>query len=88
VLVSFKLNEKLTDEIRKAIESGLVIKFVYKVELRRSSATWFDRTLADASVTATLRYDTLTRQYHVARSIDGRTEWADVTHGKIWRGVR
>ena len=79
VLVSFKLNETLTDEIRKAIQSGLTIKFVYKVDLRRSSSVWVDRTLASASVAATLRYDTLTRQYHAARSIDGRTEWADVT---------
>jgi hypothetical protein len=79
VLVSFKLNETLTDEIRTAIQSGLTIKFVYKIDLRRSSAMWVDRTLASASVTATLRYDTLTREYHVARSVDGRTEWADVT---------
>ena len=79
VLVSFKLNEALTDEVRTAIQSGLTIKFVYKVELRRSSAVWFDRGLASALVAASLRYDTLTRQYHVARSVDGRTEWADVT---------
>jgi hypothetical protein len=79
VLVSFKLNETLTDEIRKAIQSGLTIKFVYKVDLRRSSSVWVDRTLQSATVAATLRYDTLTRQYHAARSIDGRTEWADVT---------
>ena len=79
VLVSFKLNETLTDEIRKAIQSGLTVKFLYKVELRRGSATWFDRTLQTASVAATLRYDTLTREYHIARSIDGRTEKADVT---------
>ena len=78
VLVSFKLNETLTDEIRKAIQSGLTIKFVYKVDLRRSSSVWVDRTLASASVGATLRYDTLTREYHVARMIDGRTEKADV----------
>jgi hypothetical protein len=78
VLVSFKLNETLTDDIRKAIQSGLTIKFVYKVDLRRSSSVWVDRTLASASVGATLRYDTLTREYHVARSIDGRTEKADV----------
>jgi len=78
VLVSFKLNETLTDDIRKAIQSGLTIKFVYKVDLRRSSATWFDRTLQTAQVAATLRYDTLTREYHVARAIDGRTEKADV----------
>lgn len=79
VLVSFKLNETLTNEVRTAIQSGLIIKFVYKVELRRSSAVWVDRTLKSATVAATLRYDTLTRQYHVARSVDGRTEWADVT---------
>jgi hypothetical protein len=79
VLVSFKLNETLTDEVRTAIQSGLTIRFVYKVELRRSSAAWVDRTIASASVAATLRYNTLTREYHAARSIDGRTEWADVT---------
>jgi hypothetical protein len=79
VLVSFKLNDTLTDDVRTAIQSGLTIKFVYKVELRRSSAVWVDRTLKSAIVAATLRYDTLTRQYQVARSVDGRTEWADNT---------
>lgn len=79
VLVSFKLNETLTDDVRTAIQSGLTIKFVYKVDLRRSSGMWVDRTLASAVVAATLRYDTLTRQYNVARSVDGRTEWADAT---------
>jgi len=79
VLVSFKLNQTLTDEVRTAIQSGLTIKFNYKVDLRRSSAIWADRTLASAVVLATLRYDTLTRQYQVARSVDGRTEWADTT---------
>lgn len=79
VLVSFKLNDSLTDEIRTAIKSGLTIKFVYKVDLRRSSALWVDRTIASAVVAATLRYDTLTREYHVARALDGRTAWADVT---------
>jgi hypothetical protein len=78
VLVSFKLNETLTDDIRKAIQSGLTIKFVYKIDLRRSSSVWVDRTLQSATVSATLRYDTLTREYHAARSIDGRMEKADV----------
>ena len=89
VLVSFKLNETLTDQIRTAIRSGLTIKFVYKVDLRRSSGVWFDRTLKQAVVTATLRYDTLTRQYSVARSVDGRTEWADVTASEdvAWKSL-
>lgn len=79
VLVSFKLGEALTDDIRTAIHSGLTISFVYKVDLRRSSAAWFDRTIASAVVTATVRYDNLTRRYHVTRLIDGLIDVADKT---------
>jgi len=79
VLVSFKLQEALTDDIRAAIHSGLTIKFVYKVELRRSSAVWIDRTIDSAVVTGTVRYDTLTRIYSYSRTVDGRTEFADTT---------
>ncbi len=79
LLVSFKLDEALTDEIRTAIHSGLTIKFVYKVDLRRSSAIWVDRTIASAVVTATVRFDTLTRLYHDSRAVDGRIEFAATT---------
>ena len=79
VLVSFKLEEAITDDSRAAIQSGLTIRFVYNVDLRRSSAAWFDRTIASAVVTATVKYDTLTRIYHISRTLDGRTEFADTT---------
>src|SRR4051812_9235217 len=79
VLVSFKLDEAINDDIRAAIRSGLLIKFVYKVELRRSSAVWVDRTIASAVVTATVRLDTLTGIYHYSRALDGRMEFADTT---------
>src|SRR3954469_4817537 len=74
VYVSFKLEEALTDEIRAAIHSGLTIKFVYKVDLPRSSAVWLDRTIATAVVSATVRYDTLTRLDYISRPPDGPTE--------------
>ena len=79
VLISFKLDEALTDDIRAAIHSGMTIKFVYKVDLRRSSAVWLDRTIRTAVVTATVRFDTLTRLYHYSRIVDGRIEFADTT---------
>jgi hypothetical protein len=79
VLVSFKLEEALTDEVRAAIQSGLTIKFVYKVDLLRSSAVWFDRKIASAVVAASVRFDTLTRIYHYSRAVDGRIEFADTT---------
>jgi Domain of unknown function (DUF4390) len=79
LLVSFKLGQVLTDDIRTAIQSGLTIKFVYKIDLRRAASVWFDRTIASAVVTATVKYDTLTRTYHITRMVDGRTDYADTT---------
>lgn len=74
VLVSFRLAQTLTPELKTAIHSGLTVSFVYKVDLKRASATWIDRTMASALVTATVRYDNLTRKYHLSRLFDGRTD--------------
>jgi hypothetical protein len=78
VLISFKLDEAMTDDIRAAIHSGLTLKLVYTIDLRRTAAVWFDRTIASAVVAATVRYDTLTRRYHVSRTLDGRIDWAEI----------
>lgn len=72
ILVSFKLEQELNDEIRTAIQSGMTVSFVYKVDLRRGSSVWFDRTLASAEIKATVRYDNLTRRYDLRRYVDGR----------------
>jgi len=77
VLVSFKLAQEPNEEIRNAIHSGLTVSLVYKVDLRRSSAVWFDRTIASTVVTATVRFDNLTRKYDVRRAVDGRIDKAD-----------
>lgn len=89
VLVSFRINQPLTDELRAEIQSGLTIKFVYKVDLRRSAPVWFDRSIASAVVTASIKYDTLTRRYSVARMIDGRMAWADTTDSEetAWKSL-
>jgi hypothetical protein len=77
VLVSFRLSDAFTSEVQAAIHSGLTISFVYRVDLLRSSALWLDRTIASAEVTATVRYDNLTRRYHLTRGVDGRIEQAE-----------
>jgi hypothetical protein len=87
VLVSFKLNEALTDDIKAAIQSGLIVRFTYKVDLRRSSAAWVDRTIKSAEVGASVKFDNLTRRYSVSRTVDGRIDWADTTlrEDEAWR---
>jgi hypothetical protein len=87
VLVSFTLDEALTDDIKAAIQSGLLVKFNYKVDLRRASAAWFDRTIDSHMVGASVKYDNLTRRYTVTRTVDGRIDWSDTTthEDEAWR---
>ena len=82
VYVSFKLSDGFTDEVAEAIHSGLVLTFLYDVDLKRSASVWFDRTIASTTVSATVKYDTLTRKYNVTRAYDGRIESADSTESE------
>jgi hypothetical protein len=78
VLVSFDLSDGFTSDVRDAIQSGLATTFSYDVDLRRG-ATLFDRTIAAVTITATVRFDNLTRRYQMSRSLDGRVEDARPT---------
>lgn len=79
ILVSFKLVQELNDDIRATIHSGIPVSLIYKVDLRRGSSVWFDRTISSAEVRATVKYDNLTRRYQMTRMVDGRMERADTT---------
>src|SRR5438128_10228363 len=69
VLVTFRLSDAFNEDIRTAIHSGLTITFVYDVELRRGTSMWVDRTIAQATVMATVRFDNLTRRSDVTRRL-------------------
>lgn len=87
VLVSFDMGEGFTPDVADAIQSGLSTTFSYEVELRRG-APMFDRTIASVTITATVRYDNLTRRYQMSRTFDGRIEDArpteDQTAVRAW----
>lgn len=72
LLVSFQLAGGLTPEVHEAIQSGLPTSFSYDIELRRAAAAWFDPTIAAITVSATVRFDNLTRRYQMSRTVDGR----------------
>jgi hypothetical protein len=79
VLVSFELVNGLTDEVKAAIQSGLTTTFTYAVELRMDVPAWVDRTIGTATVTSSVEYDNLKRQYMLGLRIDGRTEESRTT---------
>lgn len=78
ILVSFRLTDIFTEEVRAAIHSGLTITFVYDVQLRRGAALWIDRTIESSTVIATVKYDPVARKYLVTRKANGRIEDAEM----------
>ena len=88
VLLSFTAPGAVTDELREAIRSGMVVTFTYDVALRQNAFLWFDRTVADAEIAANVRFDNLTRTFHVTRLVDGRVTWSqsstDETQVRAW----
>ena len=78
IFVSFELADAFSGDILAAIGSGLTTTFSYDVELRRAIAFWFDRTMTSTTLAASVKYDNLTRRYHLSRSQDGRVEEAQV----------
>ena len=73
VLVSCTFEASETDDLDEAIHAGLTSSITYDVDLRRSVG-WFERTLASASVAASVQHDTLTGRYQLTRAVDGRLE--------------
>ena len=72
VLVSFKFTDAFTEDVRTAVHSGVTITFSYDVQLRRGATLWFDRMIDSSRVTATVKYDPVTRKYLVTRYAPGR----------------
>ena len=81
LLVSFELAGAFNGEMRDTIRSGLQTTFSYDVRLRQEPAFWPDNTVASAPREATVRYDNLTEQFNVARTLDGRGEERYIREG-------
>lgn len=79
VLVSVQMTDAFTDDVRKAISSGLRTTFTYNIELRMIVPVWVDRTIATAIVGVSDQYDNLTRRHSLTRTLDGRVVDASVT---------
>ncbi len=82
VMVSFHLSDGFSDDVKDAIHSGMTTTFAYDVAIKRGAAFWFDRTVAAANLSASVKYDTLTRQFSVTRALDGRMEGAESTENE------
>jgi len=79
VVVSVELADGYTDEVRRAIASGLRTTFTYTIDLRMLVPGWVDHTVASSVVSLSDQYDNLTRRHTLSRIIDGRVDDTVVT---------
>jgi hypothetical protein len=88
VSVSFVASSALGPEARELVQSGLLMTLTFTVELKQPSTAWFDRSLADAIVSSSVKYDNLTGVYHVSRMRDGHVVWSERTsdfgEARVW----
>jgi len=74
LLVSFALVNAISAETLERIHSGLPVTFWHSVEVTRSRTVplWPARVLAEAKIVTSVDYDSLTRQYTLARTLELR----------------
>jgi hypothetical protein len=82
VYVSSTVSDDLMRDLEEPIQAGLATTITYETDLREEVGIWFDRTLASATVAASVQYDTLTRRYQLSRSVDGRLDDSQVSEEK------
>ena len=82
VYVSSTASDGLMRDLEQPIQAGLATTISYEAELREEVGIWFDRTIATATVAASVQYDTLTRRYQLSRSVDGRIGDSKVSEDK------
>jgi len=72
ILLSFRLEDGLTSDVRERIESGLPTSLVYDLELMRDRKHWWDRGVESSRLEVIAMYNAVTREYLVNTKHDGR----------------
>jgi len=77
--VQFHLFRAFRADVREKIQSGGEISFNYYVRLYRVRVLYPDYIRHSQHIKASVRYDRLTREYHMARFVDGKPDGESTT---------
>jgi hypothetical protein len=70
LLVYLSVEGAFTPKMVQAIKRGVPASFSFFVNLRRTRSMWFDEEIADLTITHTIKYNSLKKEYAVTRSWD------------------
>jgi hypothetical protein len=67
-ILSFSVTGCFTEEMQKAIDNGINTTFTFYIKLYEVRELWWDRQIADLSVSHNIKYDNLKKVYMVTLS--------------------
>jgi hypothetical protein len=70
LLIYLTVEGAFTPKMEDAINRGVPTSFSFFIDLYRTRTMWFDKALADLTVTHTIKYNSLKNEYTVTRSWD------------------
>jgi len=68
LLIYLTVEGAFTPEMETAIKSGVSATFSFFVNLYRGRNWWFDKQIAERTITHTIKYDNLKKKYRIQRS--------------------
>jgi hypothetical protein len=76
--VSFHMTGAFSEEVERAVASGLPVSFRFTVQLKKVRAVWLNKKIETRHIRTTVTYDNLTERYKLSQEIDGEIVVTDV----------
>ena len=73
LLVYLSVEGAFTQKMENAVKSGVPASFSFFVNLYRVRDMWLDKKMADLTITHTIKYNSLKKEYAVSRSWDSNS---------------
>jgi hypothetical protein len=79
VSVSFSAPAAAGPATHEVVQSGLLMTLTFVIDLKQASSAWWDRQIAQTTVSSSVKFDNLTGVYQVSRMRDGHVTWSERT---------
>ena len=73
LLIYLSVDGAFTPKMEDAIKTGVPASFSFFVNLYRTRGMWLDKKMADLTITHTIKYNSLKKEYAVSRSWDSNS---------------
>ena len=73
LLVYLSVDGAFTQKMADAVKNGVPASFTFFVNLYRTRSMWLDKKMADLTITHTIKYNSLKKEFAVSRSWDSNS---------------